>query len=143
MTVAAILASKGRDVVTASPERTLAEICGLLAKKRIGAVVLTDGRGGITGIVSERDIVRALASGGADALSSRAADHMTRDVVTCTPEDSVHRVMERMTSGRFRHVPVLEAGRLAGIVSIGDVVKHRIAQVEQEAEQMRTYIATA
>jgi CBS domain-containing protein len=97
----------------------------------------------IRGIVSERDIVRTLARDGAAALRRTAAETMTQRVITCTPADTIHEVMQKMTAGRFRHVPVLDDGRLAGIVSIGDVVKRRIEEVEREAEQIREYIATA
>ena len=142
MTVAAILSDKGRDVITASPEATLSEICETLAVRKIGAIVLTGGDGSIAGIVSERDIVRAVASGGAGALETAVADHMTRSVITCSPQDTINEVMERMTQGRFRHLPVMTDGALVGVISIGDVVKIRIAMAEQEAAEMRSYITT-
>ncbi len=142
MTVARIINEKGRDVVTTSPGASLADVAGLLSEKRIGAVLVVDGPE-LLGILSERDIVRALARHGAAALDKLAADCMTARVVTCRPEDTINDVMQKMTTGRFRHVPVLENGRLAGVVSIGDVVKRRIAEVEREAEEIREYIATA
>lgn len=142
MTVARIINDKGRDVVTVSPKVTLAEIAAILSAKRIGAVVVLE-KDAIHGIISERDIVRAVAKHGGDGLAMLAADWMTAKVVTCLPEDTIHDIMEKMTTGRFRHLPVVKHGKLAGIVSIGDVVKRRIEEVEREADQIREYIATA
>lgn len=142
MTVARILNEKGRNVVKVPPDASLAEVAAILAEKRIGAVLVADGED-MRGIVSERDIVRGLARFGGEALRKRASDCMTEKVITCRPEETIHDVMQKMTSGRFRHLPVVEAGRLVGIVSIGDVVKSRIEEVEREAEQIREYIATA
>jgi len=143
MTVAAILAGKGRDVLTVPVDTSIREAVRLLAERRIGAVVVADASRHILGIVSERDIVRAMARSGAEGLDGEVGSIMTAKVVTCTETDTIHFVMERMTEGRFRHLPVVEDGRLAGIISIGDVVKARIQQVEQEAEEMRAYIAMA
>jgi CBS domain-containing protein len=142
MTVAHIIGEKGRDVVTVPPEVSLAEVAAILSEKRIGAVVVVE-KDALRGILSERDIVRAVAKHGAEALRKLAAECMTARVVTCRPEDTINDVMHIMTSGRFRHLPVIENGRLAGLVSIGDVVKRRIEDVEREAEQIREYIATA
>ncbi len=142
MTVQRILNEKGRDVVTCGAGAALAEIVDTLTRHRIGAVVITEGEE-IKGIVSERDVVVALARHGAAALDQPAESCMTENVTTCTRSESIHELMQMMTAGRFRHIPVLEDGRLAGIVSIGDVVKRRIEEVEREAEQMREYIATA
>jgi CBS domain-containing protein len=143
MTVARILAEKGRSVVTVEPQRTLDEAIHLLAEKRIGAVVVGDAEGAVLGILSERDIMRALARQGAGALDALVSAHMTTSVVTCTRDTSVEDLMHLMTEGRFRHVPVLESGRLAGLISIGDVVKRRIAAVEAEHQAMRDYITMA
>jgi CBS domain-containing protein len=143
MTVSKILAIKGHDVATTLPHRTIGEVAGQLAERRIGALVVTDADGNIHGILSERDIVRAVGRGGAEALSDPVSRHMTHKVVTCTEHDLISEVMERMTDGRFRHVPVVEHGRLAGIVSIGDVVKHRLEETEAESRAMRDYIAMA
>lgn len=143
MTVAKVLSTKGREVVTIAPERTLAEAAHTLAHKRIGAIVVTGDGGAVRGIISERDIVRALAVSGGAALDAPVSQHMTHEVVTCTERSDVPRVMEMMTTGKFRHVPVVEGGRLVGIVSIGDVVKHRLAEIEAESQALREYIATA
>ncbi len=143
MTVAAILAEKGREVVTTTATATLGEAVDTLASHKIGALVIVDKSKSIVGIVSERDVVRAIARGGAKALAETVETVMTRKVVTCTEDETINDVMSRMTRGRFRHLPVATNGRLAGIVSIGDVVKARIEQVEREAEEMRAYIATA
>lgn len=141
MTAALILHHKGGEVVTASGSDTLAQICALLLEKRIGAVVVADG-GKVTGIISERDIVRAVARQGEGVLDKPASAFMTKEVITCSPSDTVEMLMGKMTQGRFRHLPVLQDNTLVGIVSIGDVVKQRIADVEHDAQALREYIAT-
>ncbi len=143
MTVSTILGEKGSSVITAQVTNTLNEICDILAKNRIGAVVIVNEQGAIAGIISERDIVRAVSESGIGALSATISSVMTSTVVTCTREDAVNTVMARMTDGRFRHVPVVDGDKLVGVISIGDVVKFRIAQAEREAEEMRAYITTA
>jgi CBS domain-containing protein len=143
MTVAEILSLKGREVATARCEQTVSEAVDELARCRIGALVVVEGRDRVVGIISERDIVRALANRGMNLLGAKIESIMTREVVTCRESETINRVMGRMSRGRFRHLPVVENGRLVGIVSIGDVVKARIEEVEHEAEDMRTYIATA
>jgi CBS domain-containing protein len=143
MTVAAILSDKGREVVTTTAAKSVAEAVAVLARRKIGALVVIDTGERIAGIISERDIVRVIASRGAAALNEPVASIMTKTVVTCTAGETIDSVMSRMTRGRFRHLPVVANGRLDGVVSIGDVVKARIGQVEREAEEMRTYIATA
>ena len=143
MTVAAILAGKGRDVLTTTADKTVAEAVEVLAKRRIGALVVVEGGNRIVGIISERDIVRAIAATAGEALKQPVSSIMTRTVVTCGEGETINEVMTRMTRGRFRHLPVAANGRLAGIISIGDVVKARIEEVEHEAEEMRAYIATA
>ncbi len=140
MQVSHILASKGRAVVTASPHRTLGEIVALLDQKRIGAVVMTGADGAVLGILSERDIVRALARHGEAALGDPASRHMTGRVVTATEDTTVEEAMERMTEGRFRHMPVVADGRLMGLISIGDVVKHRLDGIEEEQRSIIDYI---
>ncbi len=142
MTVAVMLARKGHDVVTVHPDDKMIDVCRLLETRGIGAIVVTDDAGAVAGIISERDFVRALAREGAGFLDQPVAAYMTGDVVTCELEDSVPDVMGRMTEGKFRHMPVVEDGRLVGVVSIGDAVKHRIAEVEAESQAMRAYIAT-
>ena len=143
MTVKSILDSKGRDVVTIAPDATLGDAARLLGSNRIGAVVVTYGDGRIAGILSERDIVRTIGASGAEALLTTVDQAMTAKVRTCSEAGTINEVMETMTRGRFRHLPVEKDGRLAGIISIGDVVKRRIEEVEHEAEQIREYIATA
>jgi CBS domain-containing protein len=143
MTVDHILQAKGRDVVTIEPTRTLAEAARILSERRIGAIIVSDVFRPVVGIFSERDIVRAVAARGAAALDDPVAGLMTEKVVTCTGKATVNEVMEMMTDGKFRHVPVVENGHLAGIVSIGDIVKHRLAEIEAETRAMRDYIATA
>lgn len=140
MHVAAILKEKGRAVETVTGNMTLGEVVSRLAARRIGAVVVCGPRGEVTGIVSERDVVRMLATHGTGALERSASEAMTSDVETCREADTIDELMSRMTKGRFRHLPVLEGGALVGIVSIGDVVKHRVAEVELEASAMRDYI---
>jgi CBS domain-containing protein len=142
MNVARILKDKGRSVVMLAPEASVRTVVETLAKERIGALILCDGDRRVVGIISERDIVRMLASGGAAVLDQPVASFMTKDVRTCTERDTVDWLMEEMTAHRFRHLPVVEGGRLVGIVSIGDVVKQRIAAAELEAASMREYIAT-
>ena len=143
MTVAGIIAQKGREVVTIEPQRTLAEAAALLAGRRIGAVVVLGPEERVVGIFSERDLVRVLASRGPEGLSEPVQRHMTEKVMTCGESTSIVDLMGMMTEGKFRHVPVLEGGRLAGLVSIGDVVKVRLAEIEAESRAMRDYIATA
>jgi len=141
MTVRSILDAKGRDVVTMASTETLDAAIKTLGQYRIGAVVVSDGGGRIAGILSERDVVRLLASKGASALNLPISAAMTAKVQTCTESSTVHGVMEQMTAGRFRHLPVEEGGKLVGIISIGDVVKRRIQEVEREAEDMKAYIS--
>jgi CBS domain-containing protein len=143
MTVRAILEVKGRECTTIAPDATLGEAARLLSQKRIGALVITGPDRRVVGILSERDIVRHVAEKGARALEESVGSVMTREVVTCGEDETIPDLMEKMTARRFRHMPVVEAGRLAGIVSIGDVVKHRLAEMERESEALRQYIATA
>ena len=141
MNVAAILKHKGRTVATASATSSLMDVAKILGAKKIGAVVVTDAGGRVTGIISERDIIRMIAGHGSDVLSRPVSDAMTHAVVTCVEADTLDDLMSKMTARRFRHLPVVEDGQLAGIVSIGDVVKHHISEVEMEATAMREYIA--
>lgn len=143
MTVEHILTDKGRNVVTIEPQQTLADAARTLSERRIGSVLVTDGTQPVLGILSERDIVRAIAAEGAAVLERPVSQYMTAKVVTCTGPSSITEVMELMTRGRFRHVPVIEDGQLRGIVSIGDIVNHRLAEIETEHKAMRDYIATA
>jgi CBS domain-containing protein len=143
MIVRAILDTKGRDVTTITPNKTLGEAAHLLAKQKIGALIVTDTDRRVTGILSERDIVKAVSKDGAAALQATVASFMTREVVTCGTHDTMAELMGRMTAGRFRHMPIIENGKLAGIISIGDVVKHRLAEMELESSALRNYIMTA
>ena len=145
MNVKAILAAKkqGGDTIGIEPTANLAAAAKLLVANRIGALVIRGAGGRLSGILSERDIVRALSEQGVAALDSPVGQFMTRDVETCGEDDSVASIMERMTAGKFRHMPVLRNGKLAGLVSIGDVVKQRVDEVERESEAMRDYIRTA
>jgi CBS domain-containing protein len=140
-TVAHILKSKGRDIFTLPPHRTIAEAANTMAERRIGAIIIAAADGSLAGILSERDIVRALAMDGSEALGHVISRHMTAKVETAREGDSVHEIMDMMTNGKFRHVPVVEEGKLVGIISIGDVVKHRLAEMEAEARAMRDYIS--
>ncbi len=142
MTVARILKEKGRAVATARLDETLHDVIRQLAAKRIGALIVVDDAGKVAGIISERDIVRILANNPVSVLEEPTEKHMTKPVVACTESHTTHQLMEQMTTHRFRHMPVVERGKLVGIVSIGDVVKHRFAEAEMEAYSMRQYIAT-
>jgi CBS domain-containing protein len=147
MNVKAILAAKshnlGGNLISIEPTADLAAAARLLAQHRIGALVIRGAGGRLAGILSERDIVRALAERGAAALSEPVGQVMTREVETCGENDSVGSLMERMTAGKFRHLPVVEQGQLIGLISIGDVVKQRVEQFERESEAMRDYIRSA
>lgn len=143
MTVNDILLLKGNQVLTIEPTATLAAAVQILAQRRIGALVVTGADHRIVGIVSERDIVRLLGEKGTAVLGAPVAEAMTRKVVTCALNETIAEIMERMTGGKFRHVPVVEHGRLAGIVSIGDVVKARLGELEHEHDALREYIRTA
>lgn len=125
------------------PAATLAAAIGTLAQHRIGALVVLGADRRVIGILSERDIVRTFAEFGADALTKRLAQVMTREVVTCNETETAVSLMERMTTGKFRHIPVVERGQLVGIVSIGDIVKHRLGELEQESTALRDYIQSA
>jgi CBS domain-containing protein len=143
MTVKAILSTKGRHVTTIEPNADLATAAKILAEKKIGALLIAGAEGRVVGILSERDIVRAVAARGASALQTPLSEVMTRKVVTCTEGETVSVIMERMTAGKFRHVPVVEQERLVGVISIGDVVKHRLQEMEQESSALRDYIQSA
>lgn len=142
MNVASILKHKGRDCATIHKDKTVREAVGILAQKGIGALVVVDEAGDIAGILSERDIVAQLANGTGETLDGPVSLFMTADVFTCSPSDTTEQLMAKMTNSRIRHLPVKENGKLAGIVSIGDVVKWRIAEVESREEALREYIAT-
>lgn len=142
MNIGQILKAKAHGVSTARPEDTIEEIATRLAQRKIGAVVIVGEGGKVTGIISERDIIRMIAEHGGKALAMIASQGMTRDVVSCSRANTLDDIMDTMTNGRFRHLPVIEDGALIGIVSIGDVVKHHTAEVELEVTAMRGYLAT-
>ncbi|MDA0566133.1 CBS domain-containing protein [Streptomonospora sp. S1-112] len=139
MLIAEILRAKGARVETIPPDATVADLLTRLARRNIGAVVVVRD-GAVAGIASERDVVRGLEQRGSDLLTAPVSDIMTAAVITCAPDDTVDTLTVVMTENRVRHVPVLSAGRLAGIVSIGDVVKSRIQQLEQDRRQLESYI---
>jgi CBS domain-containing protein len=142
MTVRAVLESKGYNIVTVDPAATVRAAVKLLSERRIGAVLaMADGR--IAGILSERDVVRVLGERGAAILDEKVEQVMTRKVITCGPADTVAAIMEKMTEGKFRHLPVVDDGKVVGLVSIGDVVKRRVLDYEHEQEALRDYIKTA
>jgi len=148
MNVKTILAAKvsgalGGDIVCIEPTADLAAAAKLLSAHRIGAVLIRGAGGLVAGILSERDIVRALSEHGAGALTLPVGQVMTRNVATCEEDDTIASIMERMTAGKFRHMPVVTKGKLVGLVSIGDVVKQRVDEVEHESEALRDYIRTA
>jgi len=140
MLVSAILARKGRDVFTVGPEASIGDATELLRVHGIGALVVSDDGTAVIGILSERDVVRRLAESGPDVLAQPVASVMTGAVVTCAPTDSTEHLMETVTSRRIRHLPVVDDGRLVGLVSIGDVVASRVHELEEEARLLRDYI---
>lgn len=135
-----LLEGKGGDAYTIRPEDTIASAVGVLKEKRIGALIVVDESGELVGILSERDIVRKLADTPGQTLAQKVKDNMTRNVVTCSPEDPLITVLRRMSEGRFRHMPVFEDGSLCGIVTIGDVVKFRLNELEHEVLQLKQMI---
>lgn len=143
MTVARILARKGRVVTTVEPHATLRDVVSILAEKHIGSVIVSDASMKMLGILSERDVVRAIANDGSEALDHPVSNHMTRNVVTASEHDGVLEIAKKMTEGRFRHMPVVSNGRVVGIVSTGDAVKYRLEQLERDQDALRDYIATA
>ncbi len=140
MLVSQILRTKGDLVFTATPSETVGAICALLHSRKVGAMVVMDGDR-VAGIVSERDVVRALAEGGAGALNQPVTTCMTRDVLFAEPGETIDSLLTRMTDRRIRHLPVCERDRLIGIVSIGDLVKSKISEVEAEAGSLKAYIS--
>ncbi len=141
MNVADVLKTKPADVISTDADTSISDIAKLLAEKRVGAAVVTGSDGALVGIISERDIVRGLAEQGADLLTSPVSTLMTTEVETCSPGDSVEELMQRMTAGRFRHFPVMEGGKLAAVISIGDLVKSRLGELEYETSALKQYIS--
>jgi CBS domain-containing protein len=143
MKLAAILKNKTGTPISVKRETSIADVVNVLAEKRIGAVLVMDGQDSLVGILSERDIVRSLAKQAAATLELTAGDLMTHSPTTTSPNASVADAMEIMSDGRFRHLPVMEGGKLIGLVSIGDVVKARIDQQEHEVDSLRAYVVGA
>lgn len=143
MIVEQVLAQKGRDVYTISPSTTVAAAARLLHKNKVGCMVVIDQHGNIAGMFSERDVIHGIGLYDDQVFTMPVAELMTKDVITCAPSDTLERLEKMMTGGRFRHLPVVEGGRLRGIVSIGDIVKNRLDEAAMEVDQMRTYVAGA
>lgn len=143
MQVVHILKTKGTAVHTVPPERTIGDVVRDLSRKRVGAMLVLANDDKIAGIISERDIIHGLADHGAQLLELKVADIMTKTVVNCTPEHTVDEIMREMTNRRIRHLPVLKEGKLAGIISIGDVVKARLEELSAESDMLRNYIVGA
>lgn len=140
MTIYAVLRDKGADVISVRPKTTVQDIASLISSRRIGAVVVLDDGGELCGIVSERDVVKALANRGSGVHTMLAEDIMTREVTTATPQTTIEQAMEIMDHGYFRHLPVVDDGKMVGIISIRDVVKARIRLHEHETDNLRSYI---
>lgn len=136
-----ILNDKGRDIITVSADATLQDVANILDTKRIGAIVAIDGAGNLAGVLSERDIVRQVARNGAEALALKVSDTMTRDVVTMATSETLDAALQLMTDRRIRHLPVTVEGEMVGVISIGDLVKWKIAGAEAEAEAMKSYLS--
>lgn len=143
MYVSDILKAKAGELITTAPDETVAATAQLLSAKRIGAVIVCDAGGAIVGMLSERDIIRGVAARGKSVLNAQVHELMTTKVVTCKPTDTIAEVMKVMTHERFRHLPVVEGDALKGIISIGDVVKHRLEESEQEAKVLRDYVVAS
>lgn len=141
MKISRILQRKSGEIASVAPDRSIPEVVAILCERDIGAVIVLDEAQQMAGIVSERDIVRALDEHGPDLSGLTAADLMTREVKHCAPEEDINHVMRVMTDGRFRHLPILDDGRLVGIISIGDAVRARIEELEREREALQHYIA--
>jgi CBS domain-containing protein len=140
MHVAAVIKRKGSNVVTIAADRTVTEAVTVLAEHRIGAILVMNGNDAVVGIISERDIVGALSRSGADVLRQTVGDVITRDVRSCSCHDTIAEVMNVMTQGRVRHLPVIDDGKVVGMISIGDVVKQRLDDTELEVESLRGYV---
>ncbi|VAV94028.1 CBS domain protein [hydrothermal vent metagenome] len=142
MYVKNVLQYKGHQIISVSPDNSLLEVAKTLRENKIGAVLVCKSEGQMCGVLSERDIIIAVAKHGGSILSGKVSDFMTEGVYTCSPDDDMKKVMEQMTSKRIRHLPVLDEGNIVGVISIGDVVKQRMAETEAESEALMTYITT-
>ena len=143
MYVKNVLQLKGHEIISVSPDNSLLEVAKTLRENKIGAVLVCEDAGRMCGVLSERDIIIAIAKHGSNILSGKVSDFMTEGVYTCSPDDDMKKVMEQMTRRRVRHLPVVDEGNVVGMISIGDVVKQRMAETEAEAEALKSYITTA
>ena len=143
MYVKNVLQLKGHEIISVSPDNSLLEVAKTLRENKIGAVLVCEDAGRMCGVLSERDIIIAIAKHGSNILSGKVSDFMTEGVYTCSPDDDMKKVMEQMTRRRVRHLPVVDEGNVVGMISIGDVVKQRMAETEAETEALKSYITTA
>ncbi|MGH6891841.1 MAG: CBS domain-containing protein [Dongiaceae bacterium] len=141
MTIAHILHGKPHRLISVAPEQTLQQAAEVLARERIGALLVLKPNGDIAGIISERDIVRAVGTTGADILARPVAELMSKEVICCSPDDTVDQAMAMMTERRFRHLPVRQGGKIVAMISIGDVVKRKVEDAEAESQSLREYIS--
>lgn len=142
MNVETILRKKGDTIIAVDPDDAVSKAVEILTKNRIGAALVRDAAGAVIGILSERDIVRGIAQHTSNCLDMAVRELMTSPVISCKPADNIHEIMELMTDRRIRHLPVIDDGQLIGVISIGDVVKQRIADIENESEALKQYITT-
>ncbi|MBL1240952.1 MAG: CBS domain-containing protein [OCS116 cluster bacterium] len=142
MTVAALLKNKDHKIITISQSKTLQDVCNILAENRIGAIIVCSAAGMVEGIISERDVVKALGQSGTAILTQQVSQHMTADPISCSSVETINQIMEKMTTGRFRHMPVMDGDKLIAVISIGDIVKARMEAMEHEAKAMQEYIGS-
>lgn len=140
MTVSALLKNKDQKIITISRTKTLQDVCNILAENRIGAIIVCSDSGTVEGIISERDVVKAIGQSGSKILVQNVEQHMTPNPITCSALETINQIMAKMTNGRFRHMPVMEGEKLVAVISIGDIVKARMEAMEQEAKAMQEYI---
>lgn len=140
MTVSALLKNKDQKIITISQSKTLQDVCNILAENRIGAIIVCGADGMVEGIISERDVVKAIGQSGAQVLVQKVGQYMTPNPITCSAIETINQIMSKMTKGRFRHMPVMEGDKLIAVISIGDIVKARMETMENEAKAMQEYI---
>ena len=142
MTVSALLKNKDHKIITISQSKTLQDVCNILAENRIGAIIVCSAAGLVEGIISERDVVKALGQSGSAILTQHVSQHMTANPITCSTFETINQIMQKMTVGRFRHMPVMDGDKLIAVISIGDIVKARFEAMEHEAKAMQEYIGS-